>query len=681
MKYPRNHLVDSRTKIIKQLVVAFLGYGLVLGVALGIADSWLLITDFRTTASIRILLSSTSFSIVTCCIIIFFIETSLFIFTSIIYSSVPRISRVVNPKLLPAALLFSIIVIILQAGLAPKQAHLDVILLTSLKHFPFYILLSYSLISLISRYNPFKCLKKWTASIFVLIILPIVILSLFLQIYYTNVNTSHSWSPFSDTPPPSAGRITRPNILLIVLDTVRADRLGCYGYDLNTTPNIDAFAADALLFEYAIAPGVWTVPTHASLFSGLAPAAHQATNRRPYIDTEIVTLAELMQSKGYETVCLSNNPWISKKTRMDKGFDICLNPREISQSTIRKVFKKYFKHLRLRWIRLYSWFDKDSGAEMTNEIVKTWLSKRESVRPFFLFINYLEVHSPYNPTLECRNLFVEDSKLIDSYRLDQKTDREWAYTLFKDDYMSRNQIELSSNLYDGSLYMLDQKFANLLSILSREIDLDRTVVILTADHGEEIGDHERLGHQYSIYNTLTHIPLMIRYPLLIKPDRRSDPVQLQDLFYTILDIVDIPAPLTAEEHGCSLLNPDRISNAETRYCISEYYGGNENQLAHISREFPLAKLDPLSREFLAIYLDKWKAIIPSDGATRLFNIKEDPEENTDLADLDHSLALSLREKAMRIQEEFQIDRKSDGSGTPESSDFNIEQLRALGYMQ
>ncbi|PYS94798.1 MAG: hypothetical protein DMF50_11465, partial [Acidobacteria bacterium] len=318
----------------------------------------------------------------------------------------------------------------------------------------------------------------------------------------------------------------RPNVLLVVLDTARADRFSFDGYARDTSPRLDSLAAEGILYLKAYTPAPWTLPAHASLFTGLYPSAHGADSGHLRLDDDQVTLAELFQAAGYRTVGYTANPWIGRDHHFDQGFE-----------TYDEVWRATGDQAA------------DRGAALINSKVANWLEWRAGdpdarSRPFFLFINYLEAHLAYDPPEPERSRFLpaaaNPAALERLRRFKHPEDVRFNLGLTT---LNGRDLALLSDLYDGEIAYLDRRVGEVIDLLKRRGLLDRTVIVVTSDHGESIGEHRLVDHKLNVYDNLLRIPLLLRYPAAVRPGQRvQDVVMLQDLFPTLLALAGIPLP-------------------------------------------------------------------------------------------------------------------------------------------
>jgi arylsulfatase A-like enzyme len=337
----------------------------------------------------------------------------------------------------------------------------------------------------------------------------------------------------------------RPDIVLVLVDTLRADHLGAYGSGDKNSPTLDALAAEGVVFERVIAPAPWTQPAVASLFAAVYPGAHRvlsyelavdgAVFDRPRVavfDERFTTLAEALSDGGYATAAFVANPFVAPDFGFDQGFDHFEAPASSR-----------------RW----------SGA-MLHEKALSWLGERDPERPFFLYLHYMDVHGPYEAPPEVLDPLLEQvERLVDKRAL---TPEEHAAL----DYLGRPPRAPTSRAHHDALrgfleYWRARYAAGVrvmdghLAALRRDLQAlgiwDDTYLIVTADHGEALLDQGRWDHGFSVQDVELHVPLVLRWPGVLAAGRRvAETVRLIDLMPTLLDQLGLPA--VADTQGVSL---------------------------------------------------------------------------------------------------------------------------------
>jgi arylsulfatase A-like enzyme len=439
----------------------------------------------------------------------------------------------------------------------------------------------------------------------------------------------------------------KPNVILISIDALRADHLGCYGYPKPTSPNIDAFAAKNILFENAYTTEPWTLPTHLSMLTSLFTETHNVRKPDAVLSKHWQTLPEILKQKGYVTGGFATNPyWMNGRYGFARGFD------------------HYFAQ-------------EKRGSGLNQNIVN--FVKKNSQKPLFLFIHYFDVHSapdsldflPYYAPELFRRLF--------------RPRRPMTFTggngiLWASSYLAHcegNGIKLTSEqkeelnaLYDASVRFADNNLAYLFNALKKEGIFKNALIILTADHGEELQDHGHYMH-FQIYEEVFHIPLIIKIPqepdkpyLRFKsPQKITGLVTLVDLMPTVLDYLQIPYP------------PNQIQGQSLLPLIE----GKDS--AH---DYVCALETEQDQTRLAIRHGPWKLLCMAEGDPRyeLYNLRDDPLESRNLSKERPDIVAQLR-NALREWRDRNHEARISSKEQEESKGLSPEdkkKLRSLGYI-
>jgi arylsulfatase A-like enzyme len=470
----------------------------------------------------------------------------------------------------------------------------------------------------------------------------------------------------------------RPNILLIVMDSVRAANVSCYGYPRTTTPHLDALAGEGTRFDEAVSTGCWTLPVHASLFTGLYASAHGVHVSSDALPRGVPTLAERLRDAGYETACFSNNPYISAATGLTRGFDTV---EELWRRTHRRIRRSRLSRLakwleaRGRWIRpaaatlnalrawrtgLRRWRNRrDSGAAETNARLRRWLAQRPARgAPFFAFINYMECHEPYQPPSPFRERCLPGR--CSRWQI-ARVSQQKAIDAAANGGTSRHDLDILRGLYDGALSYLDAKLGEVLSFLKRAGLLERTAVIVTSDHGDSLGEHGRIGHRLELYEPLVRVPLIVRYPRRFPTGaRRPDPVELRDLFATVLELGEVDELEDRPHAPVSLVHPPGADEPRWTFAENTAPVGHGSVVARMIRS------------------PRHKLIWRSDGRHELFDLEDDPPELHNLFDREPELAGDLTERVEHWHDD--IAGECVPAGPADYGDQVLHRLRELGYV-
>jgi len=488
--------------------------------------------------------------------------------------------------------------------------------------------------------------------------------------------TMPSTTPKEIPPPPP--RPGLPNIILFSIDTLRADHLGSYGYSRDTSPNIDAFGKDAIVFEQALSQAPVTTPSHMSIFTGLAPAVHQMAMEKQAdksriissLDPHIPTFTELLHESGYVTIGLHGGGMVSSFFGFDRGFDLYSS-----------------RLLSFNWARAYR------DATELKPIETSFDLAREEKRPLFLFLHHYVCHIPYISAPDgMRFRFLEKKTpglpigmddesremLFDKLaRYSESVQGLLALRRFKA-FMGMNfwknvnlaqpeHLEHITALYDSSVLYSDFLFGQVLDILKRVGAYENTLIILTSDHGEELYEHEDKGHWRLFVETL-HVPLIIRVPRSMgpasAPARIPTMVRSMDIFPTVFDLLGLSIGHAVQGRSFKPL----LEKSGQGY-----------------RPLLVSYADTLKE--MRLIQDAW---VYSDQQTHhirdwLFDAKADSREMNNLASRKRDLVTSFQESFMRIQQEDEAFRKeliSTGAERPKVVNRPLmERLRALGYLE
>jgi arylsulfatase A-like enzyme len=431
-----------------------------------------------------------------------------------------------------------------------------------------------------------------------------------------------------------------PNVLFIVLDTVRADHLGVYGYQRPTTPTLDRLAKRGVRFERARAPAPWTLASHASFFTGRWPHELDVEWSTP-LQTDFPMLAEYMGAQGYATAgMVANINYCSSETGLDRGFT------QYEDYTLRKLgflrtsalVEEVLQTLDLmathigtgpilylnESVKALTLGDARKDAATINREFLNWLRQRtEKGRPFFAFLNYFDAHAPYKLPEGGKHRFGLMARTQDELRI---INDHWI--LIDKQKLPRHYHTLGRDSYDNCLAYLDEQLGNLVDELQRRGVFDQTLLVITSDHGEGLGEHDLFGHGKSLYNTEIRVPLLILLPSAAKSETVvHDTVSLRDLPATIVDLVGLNNGSPFPGRSLSRLWTDSAATTakDGDVPVSELlspYPQNANYGRPPIHRGALISL--AERDFVYIRDE-------GDGAEQLFNEREDPRELTNRA--------------------------------------------------
>lgn len=394
-----------------------------------------------------------------------------------------------------------------------------------------------------------------------------------------------------------------PNVLVLVMDTSRADRFTMHGHPRPTTPRVAELAADGVTFLDAWAASCWTGPSHATLLTGLRPEHHGYTEGiRAYLESATPTLAEMLRGAGWRTAGFSMNGFVGPDTQLDRGFE--------------------------RFDALYADPPAYPMAREAHRRALAWMEERKRAdERFFVFVNDMEPHTPYTPPDEVARRFLP----ADATESEVASGRAFAFPeslamvlgLAK---MAPRRLDVVKALYEAELATLDAEVGNLLDGMRRAGILDETLVVITSDHGEHLGERGLYEHSLSLHRTLLHVPLVMRLPAVFDGGRREPAVvRSEDVVPTILDVCGV-APPPAGLDGESLRSPPRPG----RVARALFGPGNRN-VPEVRKILPTADTAPFHVVFRSVYDGRHHLIVRSDGKDELYDVPADAEETRNLA--------------------------------------------------
>ena len=436
----------------------------------------------------------------------------------------------------------------------------------------------------------------------------IIVAILFAGIAYYATHRPPHYPPV--TPSGDGPRSANPNVVLIVLDTVRADHLSCYGYPRPTTPNLDRLAARGVRFENAIAPTSWTLPSLASIFTGLLPHQHGAEWTSALADGPW-TLAKILRDKGYETAGFAANPFYGLSAwRLNEGFDVYVDDSYTIRHNLAVTFVgQSALHYAYDRIIRYNQFDHLTAAQV-NRGVMQWYAHRDPGQPFFLFINFMDAHRPYLPPAPYDRRFGKMSRAVLATVTASLNDGRPPSP-----YTAQEQRELIDG-YDNSLAYLDVQVGRLIDFLRRQPGGAQTYFIVTADHGEGFGEHGTYDHGWNLYKEVLHVPLIVTGPGVPAGTVVTRQVGTRSLFATVLDLaLGLKGPIR------------RLSLRRTWQGSSTQASSPEETVSELTVLLPHRPL----KSSLSLMTPQWHLIVNGNQKVELYNEVNDPHEHINVA--------------------------------------------------
>jgi arylsulfatase A-like enzyme len=434
-----------------------------------------------------------------------------------------------------------------------------------------------------------------------------------------------------------------PNVILITIDALRPDHLGCYGYKRNTSPNIDKLAQEGVMFTQAIAQAPWTVPSVVSILTSTYPFEHRVNDFGINFPAELTSLSDILKTYGYISGCMSNLSGFDGIPNLDEEFDTY-----ITRET-------------------YQWRGLPIKFTEITEKAKEWINKNKKGK-FFLWLHLWDTHTPpLNPPSPYSSLFFNDeyskSKINVPVTINYRTRIGGLNRALVENHNNVTDINYYIAIYDGAIRYVDEQIESILNHLN-SLRLDKnTLILISADHGEGIGEHNLyFTHGFNLYDELIKVPLVIKYEKLFPRNKKID-IQIQtiDMAPTILDVLGIKKPSSMK--GVSLL--------------PLIYDDKEKYPAKFS--FANQALENL----YSIRTPEWKLIYDANkDKYEFYNLQEDPNELNNLIKStsfdNYKIFLSLKRE---LKKQLKRTNRKRGKTKYSLERETEEKLKSLGYLQ
>lgn len=457
---------------------------------------------------------------------------------------------------------------------------------------------------------------------------------------------------------------TRSNILLVTIDTLRADHLSSYGYVRETSPVIDRLAAGGVRFEVPIVQWPKTGPSFASIFTSTYPKDNGIIRKiGTRLPDQFLMLAEVLQEQGYATRAVVANGAVASEFNFNQGFDAYIESWKLNP--------------------LEEGLD-PTGAEMINQLVKTVMENHETGEPFFLWVHYLDPHSPYEAPDPWTDKFVDDEFADSSEKVDinyERPRRQMTGIGREQVLAGRDDLAFYVARYDSEIAYVDSKLGELLSFLEGQGLMDNTLTVLSSDHGESLGEHQYFfDHGRFSFQTCLRVPLIFYQPGVLEPRIDTSPVELLQLAPTLLEAAGVDLGEGQWMQGQSLW--PRLQGTdippETRYAFSE--AGYAVK--------PLWQRAVTDGRFKMIYSQDWgeqRWIAGQRKPFALYDLDSDPGETRNLIGTDHEAERRLKTALHKLWSKPPFDvLVEEGADQEEHEEMDEEtrrQLKALGYIQ
>lgn len=429
----------------------------------------------------------------------------------------------------------------------------------------------------------------------------------------------------SSEPPPAL-----PNLILIVIDTLRADHLGCYGYEHDTSPNIDKFADSGVLFQNAYCQMPTTGPSHASIFTSKHPRSHGVLKNGWVLSDTFPTIAQILKENGYTTAAVVSSFALASKFGFSKGFDFYDEKLTLEGSTM-SILEQWEGHAMTGGF--------DQRADLATQKAVRWIQQNDK-KPFFLWVHYFDPHSPYAPPEPYEKKFIKNA--------DNGTDRIIAK-------------------YDGEIKFVDEEVGKLLNVIKKKRLDPNTLIIIISDHGEGLGQHNWLAHGMFLYDEQMRIALMMSFPNVIPRGIEIDSlVQTIDILPTVLHLMGLE--YKEDFSGNSLVkmiqNPGD-SSSHPVFLERRRYG--PSSILHAMAPGNKFALRDGNMKYI------WA---PEEGTEELYNLAADPAELKNIVNRHRETADKMRDM-IEEWKKGEADTKHEQSIDEETR----KKLEALGYVE
>jgi arylsulfatase A-like enzyme len=412
-------------------------------------------------------------------------------------------------------------------------------------------------------------------------------------------------------------------------------------------------AAQGARFTRAFSTAFYTLPAHASLLTGLYPSAHLATSETGHLPSGPTTLAEQLRAAGYRTAAFVSNPWLTRDLGFERGFETYVEAwRPDARNPKRRL--------------------EDRGGV---ELAGSWITERvASNEPFFAFINLNQAHLPYYPDAGVLARLSPNPRPMDRVLRLRGVAGMWLSVAGRQEFDSLD-YEILNELYEAEVAMLDVLVEQLVQGLAVNGVLDETLIVITSDHGENIGDHGKIDHMLSMYDSTIRVPLVLRYPPRIPAGTvDAELASLVDIYPTVLDVCGL-LPSDGVGQGDSLLPPHR---RPPKFVIAE----NErplNGIELLAGAFPDFDTSAIDHRMRMLRTPRYKLIWHDGASSELYDLENDPLEERDISDREPEILAGLEALLLEQMNTYQDGRAPEAAGVPDAD--TLRELRALGYIE
>jgi arylsulfatase len=439
----------------------------------------------------------------------------------------------------------------------------------------------------------------------------------------------------------SAAATERPNIVLITLDTLRADHVSCYGYPRQTTPTLDRLAAEGVRFTHAYSQSDHTNPSHTTILTGMYPRSHSVTSNRAALPLEVVNIPERLREQGYQTMGAVSSYHLGPDWQMDQGFD------------------DYYS---------ITWERRQGGQ--TTEVALEWLIEKRQ-EPFFMWVHYFDPHAPYLPPYPYNVLYQADPAYTPYRKPTSELQQPYNWVDRYGDWPAwAEDVAEVITQYDGAIQYADLQVNRLLTYLDEHDLSDNTIVIVTADHGEGFGEHGVAYDHYGLYEEVVHVPLIIRAPGRLPAAQVVDElVGHIDLGPTLFGLLGLPIP-------------EEMAGVDLGQTIHRQRGLDRQGIVSQQHELYSTAIRTEGWRLIQQLLDDdlWPLYELHTGQVELYDLQDDPQERQNLVSSDSSAVRQTLNSLFDLLLGWEAETPlAEGLESPPLNEEMEEMLRRLGY--
>lgn len=477
----------------------------------------------------------------------------------------------------------------------------------------------------------------------------------------------------------------QPNIVWLILDSLRPDHMSCYGYSRQTTPNIDRIAEQGTLFTQAISPGTGSPTVHTSWLTGRYPSEHGIWGGPRFaVSPNLTLLSQFLFEAGYVTAGFSENLHFGSRYRLTQGFSHFVELPDIPQTTSMNLVVRSLN----KAARTLGWGRKDHGkiyqGQWLTKTIEKWLDQVNTNQPFFVMCNFMETHVPHNPPWPFLKRFVRERNPgwhERQQRLNRIATDTTEFIAGVAD-MTDADMDFLLDLYDAEIAFVDSCVGHLVGFLEDRKLLDETLLIITADHADYYGEHGLIMHNAFLYDTLIRVPLILRLPGHFENGTIYDgQVNTLGLSRTVLDLACQEPQETGKQHfrGESLI--DFQTKEDVSPVVFSEGKSERNFLERILAHNPLYE-GPRSFVFKrALRTPRFKYMWDSQGEHQFFDLLADPGESNNLINVTHPRLTQLQDLMTEVVAGLDEVNPCEKSIDVDEEAVIQERLRELGYLE